>query len=238
MEGTAKRRRRQAYDLRLVAVTLMVGLLGQARIASAVGYGISVKYGHAQGTLAEVDDEFDDLDLTAHGVEVGFVLDTNVARDRIFNYRLVGGFEYAATDWTGAEGFNLYGGSITNTFGFGIWRGPRFRLYLGPDIRLAATTGSPGLVVEDDITQVDIAIGASIGLKRSSGVDLAFDQCRVLPAAHVDGVRRRRSDPVGGVRGTDPPGERGHRVHVSVGRGHVFAVTGHPAAAMISVWAS
>lgn len=164
MEGTAKRRRRQAYGSRLVAVTLMVGLLGQARIASAVGYGLSVKYGHAQGTLAEVDDEFDDLDLTAHGVEVGFVLDTNVARDRIFNYRLVGGFEYAATDWTGAEGFNLYGGSITNTFGFGVWRGPRFRLYLGPDIRLAATTGSPGLVVEDDITQVDIAIGASIGL--------------------------------------------------------------------------
>ncbi len=164
MEGMTRRRRRPGHKISVGVAALVVSLLGQAGIASAIGYGLSLKYGQSEGTLSEVDDEFADIDLMVRGFEVGFILDTNLARNRLFNYRVVGGFEYGAADWSGVESFSLYGGSITNTFGFGVWRSRLFRLYIGPDLRLSATTGSPGIAVDTDTAQVDIAVGASIGL--------------------------------------------------------------------------
>lgn len=85
---------------------------------------------------------------------LGFVLDTNVAKNRVFAYRLEVGYERAtksadSTPYalgypfpvfvfpTGATGDVIGNGLLlNNTFAFGVWRRERFKLWLGPAVRL------------------------------------------------------------------------------------------------------
>lgn len=69
----------------------------------------------------------------------GFTLDTNLAMDRVFSYRLKVGAEYLGTpnisvNWTRVH--------IINTFGFGAVRTKVVRFWLGPEIIFGPIFGS------------------------------------------------------------------------------------------------
>ena len=81
-------------------VSLGLALLFPASSAMAVGAGMYFSYGHGWGNVE--DDDFDDLwddglpytfDFEENVFGVGFTFDTNVAKNRLFNYRLEIGYE-------------------------------------------------------------------------------------------------------------------------------------------------
>jgi len=64
----------------------------------------------------------------------GFVLDTNVAKNKLFNYR----FTIKDEENSSEVGSIKYEGiAMTHDFGFGIIRAPHFRLWVGPRINIA-----------------------------------------------------------------------------------------------------
>ena len=65
-------------------------------------------------------------------------MDSNLAQDRLFNYRLNVGYDkldVEGDDWNDTT-LELGGLVIDNTFGFGVLRTETFRLWLGPQVRL------------------------------------------------------------------------------------------------------
>jgi len=116
------------YTLALVVITLF--LVPQSSQATGLGLYLP-SWGNGSSTITyDYDDEFD-RDLSHVGI--GFVLDTRVARQGVFNYRLHLGFESA--DYQRIEKFSRF--AIDNTFGFGVVQSRVLRLWLGPSIRLA-----------------------------------------------------------------------------------------------------
>jgi hypothetical protein len=68
----------------------------------------------------------------------GLIIDTAAAKDTLFNYRFTFGYEQyflrdPETDTTGKP-INRF--SISNTFGFGLWRAQNVRFWLGPRVGL------------------------------------------------------------------------------------------------------
>jgi hypothetical protein len=85
-----------------------------------------------------------DVDSDVSKIGLGFVLDTCLAKDNLFNYRLNIG--YAKLDISNEKGKSIedmtgneY--SLYNTFGFGIFRSEVVRFWLGPQIGFGWTKG-------------------------------------------------------------------------------------------------
>jgi len=104
--------------------------------SSAAGFGL-------YGLLGLGKTEFhEDTDY----IGWGFVFDTAVARDRVFNYRLNFGHERLNIDSTdGKETF--YGYVFDNDFGLGIIRNDSMRAWVGPEIRVAIQNAEWGIGV-------------------------------------------------------------------------------------------
>ncbi len=68
----------------------------------------------------------------------GILIDTAIARDKLFNYRVTLGMDsmtnrFVDGDFSLTEKGNIRG-SLVNTFGFGVYRSDRFRVWLGPQV--------------------------------------------------------------------------------------------------------
>ena len=136
-----------------------------AQSAFAFGIGGYVNFGAGNVEFEESWDAEDpwarlknEGDVTFYGF--GFLLDTAVAKNRVFNYRLQVGYEDAEFDIdtvvnreTGADisnfvaDFKLDVDQIVfdNTFGFGIVRKENLRLWFGPQIRVGYISGNGDL---------------------------------------------------------------------------------------------
>lgn len=130
--------------------------------AWAIGLGGFVNFGTGK-TSWESDDDFeytDDSSDSFYGI--GFVLDTAVATNTIFNYRLNFGIEKwkRSFDETN-DNQKLTRYTIANTFGFGVLRDDKMRIWLGPQIFFGYGIGSWG---RDDWVEGFFGIGAAIGL--------------------------------------------------------------------------
>lgn len=107
--------------------------------ADAGGFGGSLAYGRSQSKLDDVDDVWADLHTEADEVAIGLVFDTNLARDRLFNYRLNASLAFVDEEVGQAgienqvQGTNV---SLDQTFGFGFIRTPEVRVFLGPSLHL------------------------------------------------------------------------------------------------------
>jgi len=141
--------------------------------AHATGWGGYVGYGRSEGYV-EIDTFFGtvDLDHNRDAVEFGFVLDTNLAQDRLFNYRLRVGL--VAGDREYADGFDTveeetFGVAIENTFGFGIVRTPTVRLWIGPSLRLEVDGCTDCDDFGYDSTFIGFGAGPEIGLNINIG---------------------------------------------------------------------
>ena len=83
-----------------------------------------------------------EIDSTVTKYGLGFVLDTCVARDSLFNYRMNIGYSRITidnkdtfADMSGNE-YHLY-----NSFGFGVFRSEPVRIWLGPQIGFGFING-------------------------------------------------------------------------------------------------
>jgi len=153
----------------------------------AVGLGVYLTGQGGSYSCSPSDSTYDSFDLSTSEFGIGFVLDTTVAKDKIFNYRL--NIELTNISATPEDGdsFSGVGFNIFNTFGFGVVRKEKVRLWIGPQIGFgyfyADTTStyySSYYGYESYTTSVDgvrLSIGPMVGLNINLGpvVSLCFD---------------------------------------------------------------
>lgn len=136
--------------------------------AHAMGFGGYFEYANVFDGELDIDDSFvDDAEYDEDHFGAGFVFDTAVAADTLFNYRASIGYQHVDQDFDDVG--NLSGGSfdgngisLDNAFGFGVVRNERIRLWIGPAIRLSMDwfDGDHG----DDFYDLGIGAGPEIGL--------------------------------------------------------------------------
>ncbi len=97
--------------------------------AFSIGMGVSVMKGSETWTNDTFRTHNGDRDISSFGI----LLDTNIAKDSLFNYRLT----IASEDNKAADGagLNLTGTSFTNDFGFAVYRNSVIKLWLGPQLK-------------------------------------------------------------------------------------------------------
>jgi hypothetical protein len=147
--------------------------------SSALGLGAYFEFLHGEGEVDFLG--FDDRDFDSDKFGFGFALDTNLAQNRLFNYRLTIGYQRTDRD---LDDFDLIGPfadldnldgdgfSFNNAFGFGLWRGPRHRLWAGPAIRLGVDVFDVDTnLINTDVDIVDFSVGGGpvIGLYLHAG---------------------------------------------------------------------
>ncbi len=144
--------------------------------AHASGFGGYVGYAHTTGTV-EQEAGGPDLDHENNLVDFGFVFDTNLARDRTFNYRLnlglqIGEREYSVSGSPAKLKEKTAGFSVNNSFGFGIVRTETMRVWLGPSIRIGldGCTNCSGY----DSLFVSAGAGGNVGVNFNIGERLTI----------------------------------------------------------------
>ncbi len=144
--------------------------------ANAVGLG--VYGGTSTGSANWSQYSYPDFGTGLERREYGFVLDTAVAKDKVFNYRLQIGHVEASYD-----GLEFSGETVINTFGFGIVRTQAMRLWLGPQIGMRDLKSKVG-----SIHNGGIEYGAVIGMNFhvSPSVSLTAEAGRRFSVATVD----------------------------------------------------
>ncbi|RLC25170.1 MAG: hypothetical protein DRH21_04380 [Deltaproteobacteria bacterium] len=137
--------------------------------ASGIGFYLSRGIGDGDTDFNEdYDDDDSWYDLESSGdakfFGCGFIFDTAVAKDKVFNYRLQIGYEDVEYDLDSVynEDLNMDISAIVsnfelnidrfvldNTFGFGIVRMPNFRLWIGPQLRIGYMSGDGTMTLID-----------------------------------------------------------------------------------------
>jgi len=160
--------------------------------AMAVGLGLYFNFGNGStdgDVEAQFEDNWDDYTFeysyegdTKH-FGWGFVLDTAVAKNKVFNYRLNIGYEKFSDEWQDIDKIealedydwkmNMEGIVLDNIFGFGVLRTKSVRMWLGPQVRLAYFTGKIEVDGEEDEDfdnkLFGIGIGPVIGININAG---------------------------------------------------------------------
>jgi hypothetical protein len=118
-----------------------------ATSAQAVGLGVYLEYLPAGGYLEDPPVEYD---YDTNKVGVGFVLDTNVAKDQIFNYRFNLGYQHSKREYDFGFKEKYNGVTMNHAFGFALYTNPSLRLWAGPAIRLGVD------VLDEDMVDVSV----------------------------------------------------------------------------------
>lgn len=163
---------------------LAFGLVCMFGISNAAALGIGTYYnsGWGSGTIEydfdnyyyDEDDDFDfDADYKTRAI--GFVLDTNVAKDSVFNYRLNVSLDKMDID----DGPSIDGFVMDHTFGFGVLRNKYVRLWIGPQINLSYyqedyDRGNYYDDDDDDFDKFGIGFGPAMGINIHAGDIISF----------------------------------------------------------------
>jgi hypothetical protein len=139
-----------------------------------------------------------DSDVSKYGL--GFVMDTCLAKDNLFNYRLNIGFsrlkidnENSAPDMKGNEYF------FNNSFGFGVFRSEIVRIWLGPQVGFGWISGeyelqSGSTDTENDFWTMFYALGVAAGINFNIediitlGVDGGYRYSKHAGIGHMDSI--------------------------------------------------
>ena len=127
--------------------------------------------------IGPVDPDADALLTTARyetrRIGVGLALDTAVAKDKLFNYRMNLGYENTRERYQDVEFARFHQGSFENIFGFGVYRSKLMRVWLGPALRIAAGTadGDTGLgaLVPGKVVNLTAGGGLAAGVNVHTG---------------------------------------------------------------------
>lgn len=105
--------------------------------------------------------------------EFGIMLDTAVAKDKLYNYRLQ--VAHVAATYDGAE---YTGSTFTNTFGFGIVRNTDMRIWIGPQIGYKSTNNKSSLSISGfeygAVVGLNYHISPTLSLTGESGVRYGY----------------------------------------------------------------
>jgi hypothetical protein len=153
-----------------------------AEPARAGGIGGSFTYGHAEGRLEDRDDVWADLDSETDVAGFGVAFDTNLAQDRLINYRVVASLEFAEQEVEQAGLQNEVQGSsfsLDQTLGFGFIRTPELRVFLGPSLHLGVGSIDDHIDVEGfradyEETAFTAGIGPELGINFNIGRHLTL----------------------------------------------------------------
>jgi hypothetical protein len=137
--------------------------------AIASGWGAYIEYGNSSGDVefedfgelpAELGDLVKKQDFDKNVIGIGMVYDTNIAIDKLFNYRIDVGWQHTFRegDNDDVDGNGL---AIVQSFGFGIMRRADYRIWLGPVVRLNFDAYDPDV---GDLYSVGIGAGPQLGL--------------------------------------------------------------------------
>ena len=137
----------------LLAVFMMLG----ASQSFAVGLGFSL----GTGNETWENDRLHEGDRSISNV--GFVIDSAVARNKIFNYRFTFMKEDNETD---SRGLDMKGYAMTHDFGLAVYQHRAVRLWIGPELKAMLysdlSSSSTNLDIEGDV--VGFGIGPVFGV--------------------------------------------------------------------------
>ena len=159
--------------------------------AAALGLGANVTYSYRTGTWAGEDvnlggnSTYEDMDFSSNDLGFGFTLDTAVAKDKLYNYRLNINYQHSwfdvslpepPTALTEIKEFEYDGFEIENIFGFAVMRREDLRWWVGPSIRISAgralLRGNGGSLVQN-VPQLDAGAGLVTGVNLHRGKHLS-----------------------------------------------------------------
>ncbi|MDA3894873.1 MAG: hypothetical protein PF482_01860 [Desulfobacteraceae bacterium] len=174
---------KQRLMLQVLVVSLM--LIWGASSASALGLGSYYERGWGDGEIDYDyyydDDDNDNIDIdTDHRTRaIGFVLDTNVAKDSLFNYRLNIAFDKIEIDGLRPDSdYEADGFKMDHTFGFGVLRNEYVRLWVGPQINLSYYNEDnhyrPFNFDDDDLNMFGFGVGPAMGVNINVGPVVTF----------------------------------------------------------------
>lgn len=144
--------------------------------AQGAGFGGYVDYSNSDG---EIDLDFlGDVDHETDRLGFGFIFDTNVARDRLFNYQLQVGYQHGWREYDLGGDIDSDGFTMNHAFGFSPLRTNTVRLWMGPAVRFSLESYDvSGL---DTFIDVSGGAGPAVGLnvhmgpKVSAGLLLSY----------------------------------------------------------------
>jgi hypothetical protein len=172
------KREKTMKTITLSGLILLVLMLVSTQ-AMAVGIGIFGELGKASNARV-ADDSLTSSDESHRIAGLGFVVDTAVAKDTLFNYRLNLGLEkwnWGVDSLQGIATSELLRVGLYNTFGFGIVRISPIRFWVGPQVGLTVLTEpSQGTGTILDIFQLSdnngafgYTVGAATGVNINIG---------------------------------------------------------------------
>ena len=164
-----------------LALACLLAALG-AEPAAAGGIGGSFTFGRSEGRLEDRDDVWTDLDTETDVAGFGLAFDTNLAQDRLLNYRLVASLELVEQDLEQAGLHNEVQGasfSLDQTLGFGFIRTPELRVFIGPSLHLGVGgiddhIDVDGFRADYDETSFTAGIGPELGINFNVGRHLTL----------------------------------------------------------------
>jgi len=160
-------------------------LMAAPIMANAAGMGLYVPFNLTETEKVEYDYTYGTYEFDYRpSAGIGIAFDSNIGRDRLFNYRF--GFEYSKTktdDWWGQdiatltkEKFNF-----VNTFGFGLVRTRDVRLWVGPRINIQFQNSQGELRNSVEYASIEQS-SFGIGLAAAAGVNVNLGRVVSLAA--------------------------------------------------------
>ncbi len=107
-------------------------LFGLSAHTYAVGVGLYVSQGSGD---ADFDGTYSNFSADTEQSAIGFTFDTNLSKNRLFNYRL--GVEKGTLKFKNFGQFEVDEVAITNDFGFSMVREDNLRIWIGPELRIS-----------------------------------------------------------------------------------------------------
>lgn len=155
---------------RLMTLVLISGIVFLFSIsnASAIGLGAYYQLGWGKANWKWDDNGTAYNDSLDHrGRLPGFVLDTNVAQDQVFNYRLQLGLDQIKV----AGGGKATGYVMDHIFGFGVVRNEFMRLWVGPQLHLSYYDDADW---DSDFRLFGLGGGPAVGVNIHAGDTVSF----------------------------------------------------------------
>jgi hypothetical protein len=145
--------------------------------AWSAGIGANFTYGSSQGKVDDDGDFFSDINTSADLFEAGVSFDTNLAQDRLINYRVNANYqrvEQKLNQGAGKAHIDGEGFALNQLIGFGFVRTPRMRIFAGPTIHLGVAGFDShktvqGVRLEFDETLFTMALGPELGINYNVG---------------------------------------------------------------------
>lgn len=171
-------------------LVILLTLVVFAPHASAMGVGVSLTGGLSESDWEEENwgRRFFSSDDTMGAI--GYIFDTNILKDRLYNYRLGIGWEKNVHEMDAIndtlETSGLY---MTHNFCFGIIRKKNLRVWTGPEIRLAKLDGEfrKNSNVKVDVFSTGFGMAVGVNFKVNEKFVLALKGGILDREMHGDG---------------------------------------------------